>query len=146
MVKDLHIPGKTFYLLNKSDLVSPSVATEVKAAFEQLLSLPIGTVWTASTSSGDQMENFLTGFSSALQERLSIAEGALCPDPLITNARHREHLQSAVRFMEAFRATDDIVVCAEELRYAANAIGKITGAIDVEEILDVIFREFCIGK
>jgi len=72
MVKDLHIPGKTFYLLNKSDLVSPSVATEVKAAFEQLLSLPIGTVWTASTSSGDQMENFLTGFSSALQERYVI--------------------------------------------------------------------------
>ncbi len=44
------------------------------------------------------------------------------------------------------RTEDDIVVCAEELRYAAKAIGKITGAIDVEEILDVIFREFCIGK
>ena len=41
---------------------------------------------------------------------------------------------------------DDVVIAAEELRYAANAIGKITGAIDVEDVLDVVFREFCIGK
>ena len=42
--------------------------------------------------------------------------------------------------------TDDVVLAAEDLRYAANAVGKITGAIDVEDVLDVIFREFCIGK
>lgn len=41
---------------------------------------------------------------------------------------------------------DDIVFAAEELRYAAQAIGAITGRIDVEDILDTIFREFCIGK
>lgn len=38
------------------------------------------------------------------------------------------------------------MVAAEELRYAANGLGKVTGAIGVEEVLDVIFREFCIGK
>ena len=42
--------------------------------------------------------------------------------------------------------TEDVVVAAEELRYAANAVGKVTGAIGVEEVLDVVFREFCIGK
>lgn len=40
----------------------------------------------------------------------------------------------------------DLVLAAEELRYAAQSIGKITGRIDVEDILDTIFREFCIGK
>ncbi|KLO08269.1 hypothetical protein SCHPADRAFT_922652 [Schizopora paradoxa] len=135
-VDELHMPGKTFYLLNKSDLVAPGVVMSAKAAFEHHLSLPNGTAWSVSASSGDQMENFLDGFSSALHERLSASPNAFDTDPLITNARHREHLQSAVRFMDAFRTTDDIVVCAEELRYAANAIGKITGAIDVEEILD----------
>jgi tRNA modification GTPase len=35
---------------------------------------------------------------------------------------------------------------AEDLRLAARALGKITGRVDVEEILDVIFRDFCIGK
>ena len=35
---------------------------------------------------------------------------------------------------------------AEELRYAARAVGKVSGAIDVEEILDNVFSSFCIGK
>jgi tRNA modification GTPase len=38
------------------------------------------------------------------------------------------------------------VLAAEDLRQAAHALGRITGRVDVEEILDVIFREFCIGK
>ena len=40
----------------------------------------------------------------------------------------------------------DVVLAAEELRHAATALGKATGAIDTERILDVIFRDFCIGK
>jgi tRNA modification GTPase len=39
---------------------------------------------------------------------------------------------------------DDLL--AEELRLAARAIGRLTGRVDVEDILDVIFRDFCIGK
>jgi tRNA modification GTPase len=41
-------------------------------------------------------------------------------------------------------AREDIV--AEELRLAARALGRLTGRVDVEDILDVIFRDFCIGK
>ena len=37
-------------------------------------------------------------------------------------------------------------VAAEELRLAARALGKVTGHVDVEELLDVIFTDFCIGK
>ena len=40
----------------------------------------------------------------------------------------------------------DVILGAEELRYAAQSIGKITGQIGVEDVLDVIFRDFCIGK
>lgn len=40
----------------------------------------------------------------------------------------------------------DIVLSAEELRQAANALGRITGRIDVENVLDVLFGQFCIGK
>lgn len=43
-------------------------------------------------------------------------------------------------------AAEDIVLGAEELRYAVQAVGKISGLIDVEDILDVVFRDFCIGK
>jgi tRNA modification GTPase len=38
------------------------------------------------------------------------------------------------------------VLAAEELRYAARALGKVSGTIDVEDILDAVFRDFCIGK
>ena len=84
---------------------------------------------------------------------------------MVTQARHRRELENAQAFLTAFLATgeylalglvasalytndslDDVVIAAEELRYAAYAIGKITGAIDVEDVLDVVFREFCIGK
>jgi tRNA modification GTPase len=41
---------------------------------------------------------------------------------------------------------EDIVLGAEELRYAAQAVGKISGLVDVEDVLDVIFSQFCIGK
>jgi tRNA modification GTPase len=37
-------------------------------------------------------------------------------------------------------------LAAEDLRLAARALGRITGRVDVEDVLDVIFREFCIGK
>ena len=39
---------------------------------------------------------------------------------------------------------DELV--AEDLRLAARALGRLTGRIDVEDLLDVIFREFCVGK
>jgi len=37
-------------------------------------------------------------------------------------------------------------VCGEELRNAVNALGRIVGRIDVEDVLDVLFKDFCIGK
>jgi len=43
-------------------------------------------------------------------------------------------------------APEDIVLGAEELRYAAQAIGKVSGLVDVEDVLDSVFRDFCIGK
>jgi tRNA modification GTPase len=43
-------------------------------------------------------------------------------------------------------APEDVVLGAEELRYAAQAVGKVSGLIDVEDVLDAVFRDFCIGK
>ena len=47
---------------------------------------------------------------------------------------------------ETIKAAADIVVGAEELRYAAQAVGKVSGIIDVEDVLEVVFKDFCIGK
>ena len=40
----------------------------------------------------------------------------------------------------------DIILAAEDLRLAARALGRITGAVDVEALLDIVFADFCIGK
>ena len=71
---------------------------------------------------------------------------------LITRARHREHLGlccDALALFEGYAAQGGdapLDLAAEEIRIAANELGKITGRVDVEELLDVIFRDFCIGK
>lgn len=45
-----------------------------------------------------------------------------------------------------FPGPDDVVFAAEELRYAAQSIGRVTGDIFADDILDAVFRDFCIGK
>ncbi|KAJ7667621.1 tRNA modification GTPase TrmE [Mycena polygramma] len=102
-----------------------------------------------SLKTGGGTTEFLAGFAEALQKKYALTDnGASSEMPLITHARHRVHLESAARFIDAFLATsaDDIVLGAEELRYAARAVGKVSGLIDVEDVLDALFRDFCIGK
>ncbi|KAJ7477132.1 tRNA modification GTPase TrmE [Mycena galericulata] len=105
--------------------------------------------WVTSLKTGQGTAEFLDGFSRAIQRRYALdGDSASNHIPLITHARHRVHLESAARFVDAFLATsaEDIVIGAEELRYAARAVGKVSGLIDVEDVLDALFRDFCIGK
>lgn len=68
---------------------------------------------------------------------------------LIARERHRSALQAALDALNralALPARDAEDLVAEELRSAARALGRLTGRIDVEDVLDVVFRDFCIGK
>ena len=68
---------------------------------------------------------------------------------LITRARHRENLEDCLKNLKKFKNKKDINdfdKAAEDLRLATRSLGKITGKVDVEEILDSIFNDFCIGK
>jgi tRNA modification GTPase len=66
--------------------------------------------------------------------------------PSLTRARHRDALNEAqIALSRALNAPLPELV-AEDLRLSARAIGRITGRIDVEDLLDVIFNDFCIGK
>lgn len=60
--------------------------------------------------------------------------------------RHISHLQQASNFLADALKESDIVLKAESLRLAAESLGRITGRVDVEDLLGVIFSEFCIGK
>ncbi len=66
---------------------------------------------------------------------------------VVTRERHRHALEetlAALRRALGSKLAEDLL--AEELRIAARALGRLTGRVDVEDILDVIFRDFCIGK
>ena len=91
------------------------------------------------------------GFDQILQHLRGYAEAYLAgsEQALITRARHRRAFEETVNALN--RALADQLVghedlLAEELRGGANALGRLTGRVDVEDILDVIFRDFCIGK
>ncbi|MSP30204.1 MAG: tRNA uridine-5-carboxymethylaminomethyl(34) synthesis GTPase MnmE [Acetobacteraceae bacterium] len=85
----------------------------------------------------------------ALRDRLGDMARALTqaqgPPPL-TRARHRAALIEATERLEGAHAAPWPELRAEDLRLAMRALGRVTGTVGVEDILDAIFRQFCIGK
>jgi tRNA modification GTPase len=68
--------------------------------------------------------------------------------PVLTRVRHRQRVSEAAAALARAEAalTQGAELAGEELRACAHAIGKLTGRIDVEDLLDQIFASFCIGK
>ena len=90
------------------------------------------------------------GFDALLADLTQYAQGFFGAEPaLVSRARHRTMLAATQQALDAaltegVGGREDIL--AEELRRAANTLGRLTGRVDVEDLLDVIFRDFCIGK
>ncbi len=123
------IDENTIILLNKIDL------GEANIIFDK------GTVLEISLKDKINLDEFL----KILQEKL---ESIVSPniDTTITNERYRIELINSLEFLEKFNFLNPIEINAENIRLAAYHIGKITGKINSEEILDNIFSKFCIGK
>jgi tRNA modification GTPase len=94
-----------------------------------------------SVRSGEGMEALLDRLGAEVRERF--APGAA---PVVTRARHRQALGDCLAALERFADAALPELAAEDLRTATRALGRITGHVDVEDMLDIIFREFCIGK
>ncbi len=78
------------------------------------------------------------------------ADSFAAPEPaVVTRERHRAALRETAEALGRAVAAGSggaVELIAEELRLAARALGRLVGRVDVEDILDVIFRDFCIGK
>jgi tRNA modification GTPase len=100
--------------------------------------------FTLSAATGSGMEALIGALSGYARNYFSTTESSL-----VTRARHRQAFEETVAALDralAQGATGREELIAEELRAAATTLGRLTGRIDVEDILDVIFRDFCIGK
>ena len=64
----------------------------------------------------------------------------------MTRNRHRQGIMRCETALRRALAEDLPELAAEEMRLAIYELGRLTGRVDVEELLDVVFRDFCIGK
>lgn len=92
-------------------------------------------------ATGQGLDDLLAALGREVAARF--APGAA---PALTRARHREALGEARNALDRALAAPLLDLMAEDVRLGARALGRITGRVDVEELLDRIFREFCIGK
>jgi len=124
------VDGDTMVVVNKADL-----AGEVPA---ELAGRPVLAV---SALTGHGFDQLLAALEAEVAARLE--GGGAAP---LTRQRHRAAVAECLAALGRFAAAPEVELAAEDLRLAARALGRITGRIDVEELLDVVFRDFCIGK
>ncbi|XP_078314521.1 5-taurinomethyluridine-[tRNA] synthase subunit GTPB3, mitochondrial-like isoform X3 [Crassostrea virginica] len=130
-------------VLNKCDLLSDADLSSMKNFVQEGCGFSVCCVSCTA-------EQGLDGFLQTLQQRLSLICGnPLSGNPSLTQARYRFHLEKCQGHLEAFKQYmefGDVVMAAQSLRNVLYDIGKITGRITSEDILDIIFKDFCIGK
>lgn len=119
----------TLHILTKCDLPHEPRTTNPESL------IPI------STHTGEGMDFLIAQLSDNIAALMESATS-----PLITRARHRESIRAALAALERFDIHAPLEFSCEELRLAATAIGKITGKIWVDDVLDLVFSRFCIGK
>lgn len=100
-------------------------------------------VFALSARTGEGMAEFLAALTEAAGRLAGGSEGAA-----LTRLRHVQAVDKAIAALERARtlAASEPELAAEDARLAARALGEITGAVDVEDVLGEIFSSFCIGK
>ncbi|MBT5107283.1 MAG: tRNA uridine-5-carboxymethylaminomethyl(34) synthesis GTPase MnmE [Rhodospirillaceae bacterium] len=128
------IDSETIVLMNKIDL-GPMPAVS-KSAFPTAREL-----FGVSVRTGVGLDEFLCGLTEAVRGLLDVSDA-----PVITRVRHRASLEDVRLALQKSQLAPLPELAAEDIRLAVRSLGRITGSVDVEDLLDVVFRDFCIGK
>jgi tRNA modification GTPase len=132
--------SETWLIGNKSDAAVDNlcISNEGRSVNESPLTFLV------SAKTGAGIEKLVAALANHAKEYFAATETAV-----VTRARHRRALEDTVKALDRALTEDDNEreeLIAEELRAAATTLGRLIGRVDVEDILDVIFRDFCIGK
>ncbi|SCU89191.1 LANO_0D04148g1_1 [Lachancea nothofagi CBS 11611] len=141
------IPHKnTIIAINKMDLVDPQTIKEVvldlQTSFEKQFA--ITSVSCRDLRGIEELVNHLSAFFEEFTGTTTQDS-----DPIAVSRRVQEIMVKDVLFGvdEFLASSEDIVMASENLNYAADGIGKITGqSVGIEEVLGVVFSRFCVGK
>ena len=122
-------------ICNKADLGAVPAA--------ELGSFAGGDTLSLSTLTGEGETALLAALQGLVTQRTGAKEA-----PVLTRERHRQALSEACTALERALAIADtgLELAAEDLRLAQRALGRITGAVDIEQLLNIVFADFCIGK
>ncbi|WP_374763124.1 tRNA uridine-5-carboxymethylaminomethyl(34) synthesis GTPase MnmE [Yunchengibacter salinarum] len=103
--------------------------------------------WTPSVALSAETGEGMETLQALLEARVSMMLGGAEAVPL-TRQRHAQAVTDAIEHLTRFdaMADQDPVLAAEDVRLASRALGRITGRVGVEDMLDKVFSEFCIGK
>ena len=125
------IDSNTLVIFNKCDEPHSILPDQVKNRPALVL----------SAKTGEGVDTLLLALQ-ALASKLLAGDS----EPSLTRYRHRDALNDCRRSLERAIVAEESELMGEDLRLAARSLGRITGRIDVEDLLDVIFSKFCIGK
>ncbi|MCK5041781.1 MAG: tRNA uridine-5-carboxymethylaminomethyl(34) synthesis GTPase MnmE [Sphingomonadales bacterium] len=133
--------GHSMVVFNKSDLAA--TVPQAKGASQDGSAKPGFEGFSVSAKTGAGIDVLLKALQDIIVSSMSVGD-----TPSITRERHRKHLQECLIGLERFleNKQEDPALLAEDIRMAIRSLGSITGRVDVEDMLDIIFGEFCIGK
>ena len=121
-------------VVNKSDLLNGNLNEKFKKHEYVLVSI----------KNNSNLDQLISKIKNKLKNKFISNE-----DILITRERHRQHLEHCITYLKSFKnkkGSEEFDKAAEDLRLATRHLGMIVGKVDVEELLDSIFNDFCIGK
>ena len=128
---DRLVDADTVVAINKADLATPTPPLELGGR-------PAHAV---SVLTGQGIDDLVAVLEREVADRCSVSAA-----PLLTRLRHRQALEDCRSGLGRFLSAESPELAAEDLRLATRALGRITGRVGVEDMLDIIFRDFCIGK
>ncbi|HUT50815.1 MAG TPA: tRNA uridine-5-carboxymethylaminomethyl(34) synthesis GTPase MnmE [Alphaproteobacteria bacterium] len=126
------VDDRAVIAVNKIDLIKS--APPARIAEREALAI--------SALSGAGIPALLERLAEVVGELLAVGSEA----PALTRTRHRQALDDCLEALRRAERAELPELAAEDARLAVRALGRITGRVEVEDILDVIFRDFCIGK
>jgi len=127
-----HIDDDSVVVINKQDLIKKDLFDKISGQEPLFI----------SAVTGEGVRNLLDVLTLRIKQLFDISSQT----PSLTRQRHRFALEEAVESINRALEADFPELGAEDIRMAMRAIGRITGHVDVEDLLDVIFKDFCIGK
>jgi len=155
VLPDPNATSQLILAINKFDLLKSEKNSNFSLLAEEYpIQIPHNNgTFTLSCETSQGVDDFLDALTDRVLKRVATPHSTdeNKESAMITRERHRQHVEAAATALDRFsqlsiQGSMVVDIAAEELRLAVSELGRITGAVDVEDVLDVLFADFCIGK